>query len=312
MTSETSFANRPVVAAGPTDQFAADLASRFKLSRLPDQIDPEAEVLVSQFAKVDRALLDRLPKLKAIVSTWAGFDNIDLNLVRERGLMLANAQGAFDICCADLSMGLLIAAVRRIGAADRHVRAGKWPTARFPMTRRVSGRRMGIYGMGGIGGEIAKRGLGFDMEIGYHNRRRQPAVPYRYFEDLKSLAEWADYLMIACPLTEVTRNSVNREVLTALGPEGCLVNIARGGIVDEPVMLEMLQSGALGSAGLDVFADEPNVPEGFFKLENAVIVPHIGGVTEDSHVDSRMGAIRNVETFFKTGKLATPVDLSKA
>jgi lactate dehydrogenase-like 2-hydroxyacid dehydrogenase len=207
-------------------------------------------------------------------------------------------------------MALLLDAVRRISAADRFVRAGRWPGAKFPMSRRISGRRLGIYGLGGIGGALAPRAAAFGIEVGYHNRGPRPDVPWRYFSDLGAMAEWCDYLIIACPLTPATLHSVDRPILEMLGPEGCLINIARGEIVDQQALIEVLENGALGSAGLDVFENEPEVPERLLALESVVLTPHIAVQTPETQADTRNLVISNVESFFATGRLLTPIDLS--
>jgi len=301
-----------VMGLGLTAKLKDIIAENFDLKAMPDQLDPKARVLVAQATNnVDRKVLDSLPNLELVVVNTAGFDRIDIATMKERGIMLANARGAHDICVSDMAMALLFAAVRRVPAAERFVREGKWLTSRFPVNRRVTGRRMGIYGMGSIGAAIAKRGFGgFDMEVGYYNRNPRSDVPYRYFDSLLGLAEWCDFFMIACPLTDATRGTVTAEVLKAIGPEGCLVNIARGAIVDEPAMVEALMNGTLGCAGLDTVAKEPNVPEKLMTLDNVVVTPHYAWATSDSQVDVLNCAVANVESFLRTGKPVGQVNLA--
>ncbi len=303
--------SQTVLGLGLTAKLKDMMAAKFELKCLPEQVDPKARVLVAQALNgVDRKLLDSLPNLELVVINTAGFDRIDIATMKERGIMLANARGAHDICVSDMAMALLFAAVRQVAAADRFVREGKWLTGRFPVNRRVTGRRMGIYGMGSIGAAIAKRAAGgFDMEIGYYNRNPRSDVGYRYFDSLLGLAEWCDFFVIACPLTEATRGTVTDEVLRAIGPEGCLVNIARGAIVDEPAMVEALATGALGSAGLDTVAQEPHVPERLLTLDNVVVTPHYAWATSDSQMDVLNCAVANVDSFLRTGKPVGHVNL---
>jgi lactate dehydrogenase-like 2-hydroxyacid dehydrogenase len=296
---------------GLGDPFAQFLAARFTLHRMPDAIDPSSPVLAAA-AKVDAALLDRLPGLRLVAVFGAGFDYIDTDALRRRGILLANTPGLTDACVADLAFGLLIATQRRILAADRYLRDGKWKQARFPLAPRFSGRRLGILGLGRIGAAIARRALGFDLEIAYHNRNARPDLPYRYFEDLAALAEWSDYLVVACPATPATRHRVDAKVLAALGPQGILVNIARGAVVDEAALVAALERRGIAGAGLDVFEHEPQVPERLVALDNVVLTPHLAGGTRETWDDCYAGVAANIDSFLRTGRPVTPVDLTKS
>ncbi len=305
------WADRSVALLNVAPHFVTQIAQRFRIHRCEEAFDPETEALISQFAPVNGALIAKYPKLRLVATTMAGYDAIDTKALQERGILLSTRQSIPDPCVSDLALGLLIAALRRIPAAERFTRNGNWPGGRFTMTRRVSGRRMGIYGMGRIGKGIAQRAAAFDMEIGYHNRTAKADSPYRYFPTLLEMAEWCDYLVVACPLSEATRHKVDGKVIAAVGPEGCIVNIARGPIIDEPALVEALEKGLLGSAGLDVFEDEPRVPERLFALDNVVLTPHQGGVTPENHRDAIATAIDNVETFFRTGRPLIAINLDE-
>lgn len=310
MTSfDTPFATRPVAGLGLSPSTTAELSRRFRLLTLPDESDPATEVLAVQKGKIDAALLDRLPALKLVATSAAGFDSFDFGLLKSRGITLSNRGNSRDIDVADLAIGLLIDAVRRIAFNDRVVRAGRWVEGRVQQKQRVSGRKLGVLGLGRIGEDICKRAAGFDMEIGYHNRRRRSDVPYRYFATPLELAEWCDFLVIAVPLDGATRHQVDRRILDAVGPDGTVVNIARGAVIDENALIEALETGSLGSAGLDVFENEPNVPARLARLDNVVMTPHIGGFTDATQADALAALVANIENYFRTGQPIALVDL---
>jgi hydroxypyruvate reductase len=308
-TASASTEARPIVGLGLTEGVAAQLARDFTLLRPPATFDPAAPVIVVQNARVDLPEMTRQPGLKFIAVFGAGYDRVDLVAMQERGIALANTPGVTDTCVADMAMALLLATSRQICLGDRHVRAGRWPRGRLPLASRFSGRRLGIFGLGGIGAAIARRAAGFDLEIGYHNRRRRSDVPYRYFEDLAALAGWADYLVVACPASPETYRRVDAGVLAALGASGILVNIARGSIVDEDALAEALETRTIAGAGLDVFAREPNVPPRLFALDNVVLAPHVAGSTHETWDEASALLVRNLDHFFTTGRPLTPVTL---
>jgi len=307
--SRGPFADRIVGGAGINEPMAEELRRHFDFFRYPDTHNPDAEVVVVMTQKVNDAFLDKFPKAKLIAGTGAGYDYADLAALKRRGVQLCNGAGTKDTCGADFAMGLLIATVRRMAACDRHVQNGNWVRFRMPPTRRVSEKKIGIYGLGSIGAVLARRALGFDMEVGYHNRRPRPEVPYRYFGDLLSMAEWCDYLVCACPLTPETRYSVNAEVLKALGPEGTLINIARGAVVDQRALIEALDKGIIEGAGLDVIEGEPEVPKELLGRDNVMITPHVAVITLETQAYTRSAVVDNIETFFRTGTPGRRVDL---
>ena len=225
--------------------------------------------------------LDLMPNVKSILLFSAGYEGVDLDYCRARNIAVTAGSGLNADDVADLAIGLLLDAGRAIGQADRFVRTGGWTsTNRGPGLREsISGARLGIVGLGAIGLEIARRAEGFKMAIAYTTRRPRADVAYRYVPHVLDLAREVDHLILACPLTAETKNLINAEVLKALGPNGILVNIARGGVVDEPALIQALQSGAILGAGLDVFVDEPHVPKALLTLDNVVMTPHLGGLT---------------------------------
>jgi lactate dehydrogenase-like 2-hydroxyacid dehydrogenase len=259
-------------------------------------------VLAVQKGVIDEALLKRLPALRLVATSAAGFDALDVSLLKQRGVMLSNRGNSRDIDVADLAIGLLLAAVRHIAFSDRSIRAGRWAEARVQHKQRVSGGRLGIYGLGRIGEDICKRAAGFDMKIGYHNRRPRADVPYAFFPSLLELATWCDFLVIATPLDDGTRHSVDRAVLEAIGPDGSVVNIARGAVIDEPALVAALESGKLGSAGLDVFESEPYLAGRLAQLDNVVMTPHVGGFTDATQADALAALIANIDSYFRTGR----------
>lgn len=289
----------------------ADLAARFSLlplidRKLPEnlaELAPQARVLVtSARVGMSREVIDRLPSLKAVASWGVGHDTLDLDAAAERDIRVATTPGVLDGCVADHAFALLMAVARQVPAADRHVKAGEWRVlGGFPETTRVSGKRMGILGMGRIGATIARRGIGFDMEIGYHNRRPRPDVPGTFFAGLTELAQWADFLAVACPGGPATRHIVNAEVLKALGPRGILVNIARGSVIDQAAMEAALADGTLGGAGLDVLDEEPAFPRALAKMDHVVLSPHIGSCTRETREAMGDLVLANVASFLASG-----------
>ncbi|EES11740.1 glyoxylate/hydroxypyruvate reductase HPR3 isoform X2 [Sorghum bicolor] len=267
-----------------------------------------ALVLAGGAIQVDAAFLDAVPSLGCVVTTGAGVDHVDLAQCARRGVVVACAGEIFSVDVADHAVGLLIGVLRRVAAADRYVRAGLWPAqGNYPLTTKLSGKRVGIIGLGSIGSRIAKRLQAFGCAISYHSRAPKASVPYRYFPDVHALAADSDALIVACALNDATRRIVGRRVLDALGPEGVLVNIARGGNVDEQELVLALQDGRIAGAGLDVFQNEPHVPPELGDMDNVVLTAHEAVFTEESAADLRELMIGNLEAFFSGKPLLTPV-----
>ena len=255
----------------------------------------------------DAAMITALPKLRAISSWGVGYDTLDVEAAHARGIQVANTPDVLDDCVADLAWGLLIAAARRIPAADRYVRAGAWvDLGGFPLTTRVSGKRLGILGLGRIGTAIARRGQGFDMQIRYHGRSPKD-VPYGFEASLVALAEWSDFLVVACGGGAETRHLVSAEVLAALGPRGILVNIGRGSVVDQDALIAALAAGTLGGAGLDVLQGEPGAPAALCGRDNVVISPHVGSATLETREAMEQLVVDNLHAFTREGRMLTPI-----
>ncbi|KAL5231976.1 hypothetical protein ABZP36_030752 [Zizania latifolia] len=257
---------------------------------------------------VDAALIDALPALEIIASFSVGVDRIDLAKCRERGIRVTNTPDVLTDDVADLAVGLAIATLRKIPQADRYIRAGLWRNkGDFTLTTRFSGKRVGIIGLGRIGLAVAKRVEAFDCPVNYYQRTKQAYPSYTYYPTVVELAANSDVLVVACPLNAQTRHIVNREVLEALGPKGVLINIGRGPHVDEAELVAALVDGRLGGAGIDVFEDEPNVPEALFPLDNVVLVPHVGSATHETRNAMADLVLGNLEAHVSNKPLLTPV-----
>lgn len=228
---------------------------------------------------VNRALMASLPALEVISVLGVGYDGIDMAAARERGICVTHTPGLSTDDIADFAMALLLAAARQVVNADQFVRRGDWSTGRFPMTRRVSGARLGIIGLGRIGRAVAQRALAFGMEIAYTGRTAKADAPYRWCSDAQTLAASVDFLVVCASGGADTRALVNADVLAALGPSGVLVNIARGSIVDEDALITALRERQILAAGLDVFCHEPHVPPALLALDNVVLTPHMASTT---------------------------------
>ncbi|WP_420998183.1 2-hydroxyacid dehydrogenase [Cupriavidus sp. 30B13] len=252
------------------------------------------------------AEIDAMPALELVCALGAGYENIAVAHARARGIVVANGAGTNDSCVADHAVALLLAAVRALPTLDRATRAGQWRTE-LPLRPNVSGKRLGILGLGTIGRRIAQRGLGFDLEVGYHNRSPREDVPYRYFSDVSALAEWADYLVIATPGGAGTRHLVGAEVLARLGPHGFVVNIARGSVLDTAALAAALRAGQLGGAGLDVYETEPEPPAELFDCPNVVLTPHVAGWSPEAIDASVRQFVENSRRHFAGEPVLTPV-----
>jgi len=233
-------------------------------------------------AGADAKLMDALPKLELISNFGVGVDAIELDAAKQRGIIVTNTPDVLNDCVADTAMALTVNVMRRFPQAEGYLRAGHWAAkGAYPLTSSLGGKTMGILGLGRIGEAIARRAQAFGMKIRYHNRKKKD-VPYPYDANPATLAKNSDLLMVVTPGGPETEKLVNAKVLDALGPTGYLVNIARGSVVDEPVLLKYLQEKRIAGAGLDVFADEPRVPPAFFALDNAVLLPHVGSATVET------------------------------
>ena len=292
----------------------AALAAKYTVHKLHEATDRDA-LLAAVAGKVrgiaggnvGPELMDRLPKLEIIANFGVGYDSIDTGAARDRNIRVTNTPNVLNDAVAEIAIGLMIALARRIPQADQFVRQGNWPNGNFPLLSELNGKTLGILGLGRIGKEIAVRAQAMKMRVVYHGRHRQADEPFVFYDNLTGMARDADWLLIIAPGGKGTEKIVSREVLTALGPQGYLVNMARGTLVDEAAMVEMLASKQLGGAALDVFEKEPQVPEALFALDNVVLSPHQGSATNQTR--NKMGAlvVANLDAHFAGEPLPSAV-----
>lgn len=248
-----------------------------------------------------------LPELGIIAINGIGTDAVDLNSARERGIRVTTTPGVLTADVADMALGLILMACRGLGTGDRYVRAGSWGREPIALGHAVTGKRLGILGLGQVGRAIAARAGGFDMPVAYHDIREIPESGHTYFADLTELARHSDILVVAASGGAQSRNLVDRTVLEALGPRGVLVNVARGSVVDEDALVAALQAGTLGAAGLDVFQHEPHVPEALMTMDNVVLQPHRASATVETRLAMGDLVVRNLAAWFGGKALLTPV-----
>lgn len=264
------------------------LESKFTVHIAPNIADPASfaalaphivGLAASGESKVPASLLAQLPALKVVSVFGVGYDGVDVGTAHEKGIAVTHTPGVLSDDVADLAMLLMLAVARGLPQADQHVRKGLWPKGGLPLGRKVSGARLGIVGLGRIGQAIAQRAQGFGMSIAYTARTEKPGLSFTFYSTAHSLAAAVDFLVVITPGGADTKHMINAEVLSALGPEGYLINVARGSVVDEEALIAALANGTIAGAGLDVFANEPRVPEAFWSLPNVVLTPHIASAT---------------------------------
>jgi lactate dehydrogenase-like 2-hydroxyacid dehydrogenase len=255
----------------------------------------------------DAALIDALPKLEIISSFGVGTDSIDVAHAQARGIVVCNTPDVLNDEVANFTIALLLAVQRKIVVYDRYIREGRWLGDDPPLTRSLAGSKIGMVGMGRIGRTIAEKLAVFHTPIAYFARNKRPELPYRHYSDLVALAKDSDVLIVIVPGGKETEKLVNRAVIDALGPEGVLVNVARGPVVDEDALVAALKEGRLGGAGLDVFAREPHVPPELFALDNVVLAPHQGSATVETRRAMGELVLKNLEAYFNGEKPPTPL-----
>ncbi|KAL6144686.1 hypothetical protein ACLB2K_055377 [Fragaria x ananassa] len=258
-------------------------------------------------AGADAELIDSLPKLEIVASYSVGIDKVDLKYCKEKGVRVTNTPDVLTDDVADIAIGLTLAVMRRLCESGRYVRSGLWKKGDFKLTTKFTGQTVGILGLGRIGKAVARRAEAFSCPIAYSSRTEKPELKYKYYPTVVELASKCDVLVVACALTEETRYIINREVIDALGPKGVLINIGRGHHIDEPELLSALLEGRSGGAGLDVYQNEPEVPEQLFGLENVVLLPHAGSDTTETCNAMADLVIGNLEAHFLNKPLLTPV-----
>lgn len=289
----------------------------FELIRAPTPAS-RAEAIATHGERIDAVLtrgplglyaaeIAALPRLKIICVIGAGYEHVDLQAASNRSIAVTNGAGANAPTVADHAMALLLALVRGIPQADASVRRGEWLK---PMCPTLEGKRLGIVGLGAVGLAIARRAAnGFDMSVSYHNRQPRPDVPYTYRASARELAATVDFLIVAAPGGDATHHLVDHRVLEALGPQGYLINIGRASVVDTAALVAALTEGRIAGAGLDVFDDEPRVPNALKLLGNVVLTPHIAGQSPQAAADTVQLVVLNLQAFFNGQPLLTPVRL---
>lgn len=300
--------------------------SKRVLDRLPDRFEPifvsaaDPALITADMAssvlgiaaqgKIPADFIDALPNLEIIANFGVGYDGVDAAHAATRGVVVTNTPDVLTEEVADTAIGLLINTVRQLPAAEQWLRQGRWAKegafALSPLTLR--GRTVGLYGLGRIGLSIARRLESFGVSIAYHTRMPREGLAYRHYPTLKGMAEAVDTIVVIVPGTESTRRTVNAEVLQALGPQGVLINVGRGTTVDEAALADALQRGVIAAAGLDVFENEPYVPDALLALPNVSLLPHVGSASQATRNAMADLVVDNLIAWIETGAALTPVD----
>lgn len=300
--------------SGHPEQMVA-LEDHFEIIK-PSRPDPERTIrehqddikaLTTYLTPVSRTLMEALPNLEIIACGAVGFDHIDLAAAKERDIAVTNTPEVLTNDTADVALLLLLNVARRAVEGDAFVRAGMWEKRGFPLGTTLSGKTAGIVGLGRIGQAIAKRLTAFDIEVVYHGPNEKTEQPYKYYKDLLEMAKASDFLILACRGGEVTAGLIDYSVLQALGAQGYLINIARGSVVNEEDLLMALSNKAIAGAGLDVYADEPHVPEALRMMDNVVLTPHIGSATIETRTKMGTIVVDNLLSHFEGRALLTSV-----
>lgn len=290
------------------------LSARYTVHKLHEQADKDAwlkehgaRIRAHAGSGVSADLIKSLPNLEIIAGMGVGYDNIDTVAAKARNIRVTNTPDVLNDAVAELTIGLMISLARHIPQADQFVRQGKWAQGNYGLFSELTGKTVGILGLGRIGKEIAIRAQAMKMRVVYHGRHQQAAVPYVFYDDLEDMARDSDWLIVIAPGGKGTDGIVSRKVLEALGPRGRIVNVARGTLIDEQAMVELLANGGLAGAALDVFENEPTVPAQLLQLENVVLSPHQGSATHQTR--NAMGAmlVANLERHFAGEPLISAV-----
>jgi lactate dehydrogenase-like 2-hydroxyacid dehydrogenase len=279
-------------------------------------LDPQAPVPAGQFeaillrsnTKLPENLVKQIPSIRMVATCGVGYDNLPLAYLKEQGIKASNTPGVLNDAVCELAIGIMLGLLRRIPESEAFVKSGAWSKAPFKSATTLSGKKVGIVGMGRIGQDLAKRLEPFKVEIAYSGPS-QKQVPYTYYRNILDLAKDSDVLFLACPATPETDKMVNTEVLDAMGPTTFLINIARGSVVDEGALLYALQHKKIAGAALDVFENEPNPNPAFLRLDNVLLTPHIGSATTETRIAMTNLAVDNLEAFFAKQPLLTEVPI---
>lgn len=307
-----------VLITGPVEQRLDDaLAQSYVVHRLWHASDKAAflasvadrvsVVVTRSMVGADRALMSALPKLELISIFGVGTDAVDFVAAREQGITVTNTPDVLTADTADYGIALLLALARKIVAGDRFVRQGKWLQGLLPNSTRVSGKRLGIVGLGRIGENIAQRAGAFSMEVLYTGPREKPGKPWKYVPNAVALAQQVDFLILTCPGGPETAKLIDAEVLRALGRDGFLINIARASVVDYPALIAALKDGVIKGAAIDVFENEPDVPAEFLEMDNVIVEPHIASTTVETRAAIGDLVLANVNAYYAGKPLLSPV-----
>ena len=308
-----------ILQIGPlTPEFNARLAEAYDVHPLWTEADVaaflanngsafNAVVTTARFG-CNASVIDALPNLLVVCSFGVGYDAIDVASTRKRAIPVSNTPDVLNECVADLAFGLILDVTRRLSEADRFVRAGNWQRGNFPLGMQVHGKRLGIVGLGRIGKAVARRAAGFNMQIGYHNRKPDSSVDHFYAPSAVELARWANILVLTCVGGPQTQNLISTQELEALGPTGLLVNVSRGTVVDEKALVAALQNKSIGGAGLDVYLGEPHVPAELKAMPNVVLLPHIASATIETRRAMEQMVLDNLAAFFDKGGVLNAVE----
>lgn len=295
----------------------AQLEADYRVIRLGRENNPESVLqqyrndivgIVTSFARrVNRQLIEGLPNLEIICQFGVGVDNIDLEAARERQIAVTNTPDLVTNDTADIALALLLSCARRVVEGGAYVRVGKWANGPMPLGTSLSGKTVGIVGLGRIGQAVARRATSFDMNVAYYSRQKKAGFSYTYYPDLATLAKDSDFMIITVAGGSETRQLVNADILKALGPDGYLINVARGSVVDQEALLVALRNQEIAGAGLDVFENEPQVPEALFTMDNVVLLPHMGTATVETRTKMGRLVLQNLYAHFNGEPLMTPV-----
>ena len=298
------------------DSSRARIEAEFYVVYAPDSIKRPAAlaahgadiraVLTNGTNGLDVVEIDRMPRLELVCAMGAGYENIAVEHARSRGIVLANGVGTNDQCVADHAFALLLAVVRDVAQLDQATRRGVLRDT-LPLRPNVSGKRLGIVGLGNIGEKVARRGAGFDMEISYHNRKPREGSPRRYIDSVAELAQWSDFLIVTTPGGTGTRHLIGAQALESLGPHGFLVNVSRGSVVDTAALVQALTAGTIAGAALDVYEGEPHPCEALLSLRNVVLTPHVAGRSPEAIIASVNNFLSNATRHFAGEPVLTPI-----
>ena len=301
----------------PTAQLA-ELEKNYKLHRLWQAEDPEAKlaelrnnitaIVSTAFFGVSARIIKAFPNLEIISHFGVGYDNVDVPAAKERGIVVTNTPDVLTDDTADMGMGLVLAVFRRLVEGDIYVRSGQWAKkGMMPLGRALRGKTMGIVGMGRIGAAVASRAAAFGINVVYHGPREKKDSGLKFYASLEAMAEAVDILMVTCPYRPETHHLINARILKSLGKTGVIVNIARGKIIDEAALIDALESGIIGGAGLDVFENEPDVPSSLCRLDSVVLQPHQGSATHETRAAMAQLVVDNLRLYFEKAEVLTPI-----